>query len=165
MLTNNEWNKRFSENLNRIMKDRGISLNGLSELTGMSKSVIHSYMHGTITPKGYAAYQLVERLGCTFDDLMGTGESQNVISSNAAPYFNIGECYVFNYIENRKHMHRPGILRAMIPVGDVMYGLFADYEGNYRAIELDRDNVKSCKGDWYSRKGNAIFLRRNEIYE
>lgn len=64
-----EWRQEFGRKLRRIMAERGVSQERVSELTGISRQMLTRYVKGTSTPSGYNLTRLSEILDCDVREL------------------------------------------------------------------------------------------------
>ena len=67
--------REFANNLTRIMKEKGVSTNQLSEMTGIHSRVLYRYrspkMMQTVDPSAYNLKLIADALGVLMDDLYG----------------------------------------------------------------------------------------------
>lgn len=63
------WSKEFGIRLYKIMNERGISQNELSEMTGISKVSLSKYMNGKAIPSAYNARRIARALDCSMYEL------------------------------------------------------------------------------------------------
>lgn len=68
---NNEevWRQEFGNKLRRIIAERGMSQEQVSDLTGISRQMLTRYVKGMSTPSGYNLTRLSEILDCDIRDL------------------------------------------------------------------------------------------------
>ena len=66
----------FRRNLEAIMKDRGLSLQDIARMAGVSKSVAHSWTAGAVPQNLPAVARLADELGISFKVLL-LGEQDN----------------------------------------------------------------------------------------
>ncbi|MEY4630092.1 MAG: hypothetical protein RIQ81_212 [Pseudomonadota bacterium] len=66
----------FRRNLESIMKDRGLSLQDIARMAGVSKSVAHSWTAGAVPQNLPAVARLADELGISFKVLL-LGEQDN----------------------------------------------------------------------------------------
>ena len=64
---------KLCENLTRIMKEKGISISAISDITGFSRSIISYWMHGKYIPGSYELWKLSKVLKVTMDEIYGEG--------------------------------------------------------------------------------------------
>jgi predicted XRE-type DNA-binding protein len=67
------WRKEFGHKLHRIITDKGMTQEKLSEVTGISRQMLSRYVRGTSTPSGYILSRIVETLGCDIRELTKFG--------------------------------------------------------------------------------------------
>lgn len=60
----------FSENLKRIMEERGIKQHQLMRDTGLGRSTIYGLMNGRNGANLYTAYKIADVLGVLVDELL-----------------------------------------------------------------------------------------------
>ena len=65
---------KLGENLTAIMKENGISISAISDITGFSRSIISYWMHGKYIPGSYELWRLSRVLKVTMDELYGEGK-------------------------------------------------------------------------------------------
>lgn len=70
----------FRRNLESLMKERGLSLQDIARMAGVSKSVAHSWTAGSIPQNLPAVARLAEELEVSFKVLL-LGEQDNHVSS------------------------------------------------------------------------------------
>lgn len=64
-----EWRQNFSINLKKRMYKRGISIDKLSYMTGISRVSLSKYLNGKTTPNSYTLEQLAYALECSISEL------------------------------------------------------------------------------------------------
>lgn len=64
---------KLCENLTRIMKENGISIAAISDITGFSRSIISYWMHGKYIPGSYELWRLSKILKVPMDEIYGEG--------------------------------------------------------------------------------------------
>ena len=64
------WRKRFGKRLRKRMNEKGIGQEELSEITGISKVTISSYVNGKSLPNLYNADRIAEAISCPLDKLL-----------------------------------------------------------------------------------------------
>lgn len=64
---------KLCENLTRIMKEQGISIAAISDITGFSRSIISYWMHGKYIPGSYELWRLSKILKVPMDEIYGEG--------------------------------------------------------------------------------------------
>lgn len=64
---------KLCENLTRIMKEKGISIAAISDITGFSRSIISYWMHGKYIPGSYELWKLSKILKVPMDEIYGEG--------------------------------------------------------------------------------------------
>lgn len=64
---------KLCENLTRIMKEKGISIAAISDITGFSRSIISYWMHGKYIPGSYELWRLSKILKVPMDEIYGEG--------------------------------------------------------------------------------------------
>ena len=64
-----DWTKEFSMRLKYKLKDRKITSDRLSEMTGISKVSISKYLNGKAIPSVYKAKLIAKALNCPMYDL------------------------------------------------------------------------------------------------
>ena len=62
-------NKKFGENLKKIRQDKGLSVEQLSELSGLHVVSISLLENGKNKPRTGTIYKLINALGCKLEDL------------------------------------------------------------------------------------------------
>ena len=67
------WRKEFGRKLQRVIAEKGMTQEKLSEVTGISRQMMSRYVRGTSTPSGYILSRLVEALGCDVRELTKFG--------------------------------------------------------------------------------------------
>lgn len=67
------WRKEFGNKLRRIIFDKGINQDRLSEKLGISRQMLTRYVRGTSTPSGYNLTRLCEALDCDVRELTKFG--------------------------------------------------------------------------------------------
>ena len=67
------WRKEFGRRLRRLISERGISQEKLSETTGISRQMMTRYVKGTSTPSGFTLSRLSEALDCDVRELTRFG--------------------------------------------------------------------------------------------
>lgn len=65
---------KLGENLTAIMKEKGISISAISDITGFSRSIISYWMHGKYIPGSYELWKLSKVLNVPMDDIYGEGK-------------------------------------------------------------------------------------------
>lgn len=55
------------------MKEKGISISAISDITGFSRSIISYWMHGKYIPGSYELWKLSKVLKVTMDEIYGEG--------------------------------------------------------------------------------------------
>jgi transcriptional regulator with XRE-family HTH domain len=68
----------FRANVNRIMKDRGLSLRAAAELAGMGYPFLHRIVSGKSNPSIDVADKLADALGVSLADLIGPMKSRSM---------------------------------------------------------------------------------------
>lgn len=74
MMRETEWMEIFGRNLCEMLQEAGYSQNEFAEATGLSKSMISSYINGTHMPSVKALVNIAYELGISFDELMDFGD-------------------------------------------------------------------------------------------
>ena len=64
---------KLCENLTAIMKEKGISISAISDITGFSRSIISYWMHGKYIPGSYELWKLSKVRKVTMDEIYGEG--------------------------------------------------------------------------------------------
>ena len=72
-LDEESWKKEFGRQLRRLMAERGINQDRLSELTGISRQMLSRYVNGNSTPSGYTLTRLSDVLDCDVRELTRFG--------------------------------------------------------------------------------------------
>ena len=72
-LDEESWRKEFGRNLQRIVAERGITQEILSERIGISRPMLSRYFRGNSTPSGYILTRLSEVLDCDVRELSRFG--------------------------------------------------------------------------------------------
>jgi predicted XRE-type DNA-binding protein len=67
------WRKEFGRQLRRLIAERGINQDRLSELTGISRQMLSRYVNGNSTPSGYVLSRLSTVLGSDVRELTRFG--------------------------------------------------------------------------------------------
>ena len=67
-MTEQECMKEFGYRLKSIMRGLRINQTDLSEITGISQTVISNYINGRTTPGFYNVDRIAKALGCSVDD-------------------------------------------------------------------------------------------------
>lgn len=67
------WRKEFGRHLRKVIGDKGITQERLSEMTGLSRQMLSRYIRGTSTPSGYILSRLSEVLDCDVRELTKFG--------------------------------------------------------------------------------------------
>lgn len=65
-----DWKRRFGKRLRKRMNEKGIGQEELSEITGLSKVTISSYVNGKSLPSLYSADRIAEALSISIDKLL-----------------------------------------------------------------------------------------------
>lgn len=73
-MTENEWLKTFSENLESLIKDGNTSQNELAKSIGVTPASINNYLKQRRMPSIKALINMSTFFGVTLDDLMYFGE-------------------------------------------------------------------------------------------
>lgn len=68
---------KFSENLRRIRKERGYTMDALAEMLGTTKQVLSRYESGERVPKITVAKNIADVLHVSLAELTGTEEPSN----------------------------------------------------------------------------------------
>ena len=68
-ISEKEWRKYFSRNLNHKLRNISMTQDALSELTGISTITISKYSNGKATPSGYNLRKIVKALNCSVREL------------------------------------------------------------------------------------------------
>jgi DNA-binding Xre family transcriptional regulator len=67
------WRKEFGRNLHRVITERSITQETLSEKTGISRQMLSRYVRGNSTPSGYILNRLANALDCDVRELTSFG--------------------------------------------------------------------------------------------
>ena len=70
VLTEQLFRKKLAINLAGLMYESGHTQETLSQELGVSRMILHKYLHGEATPSAYILTKLLLVLDCTIDDLM-----------------------------------------------------------------------------------------------
>lgn len=65
-----DWRVAYSRRFYKRIRDRGISQNELSEMTGISRVTLSRYINGKATPSLYNAGKLAKALNCDLRDFI-----------------------------------------------------------------------------------------------
>lgn len=68
--------------LKELMKEKGITQQGLSNMSGVTKSSISHYVNGKNVPDNFQAYKLAKALDCDPAWLMGTDDPNLIVVEN-----------------------------------------------------------------------------------
>lgn len=68
--------------LKELMKEKGITQQGLSNMSGVTKSSISHYVNGKNVPDNFQAYKLAKALDCDPTWLMGTDDPNLIVVEN-----------------------------------------------------------------------------------
>ena len=68
--TDEEVKLSFAIQLERAMRERGVTQSMLSEETGISQQAISTYLCGKQTPNVVTLFKLAKALGCSMNDLL-----------------------------------------------------------------------------------------------
>lgn len=68
-LMEEEWKVKFSENLKRIMKNRMMLQDELTEITGITQGMLSRYIGGRSIPNMYNARKIADGLQCSIEEL------------------------------------------------------------------------------------------------
>ena len=77
----------FTKTLNRLMKERGLSLSELAKGTGMAKSTLHNLLNGTEPSLGKA--QLLSRFFNVSLDYLVTGQGNSANTSEGEAVYKV----------------------------------------------------------------------------
>lgn len=72
-MSEKEWLDRFGDNLLQIMKEKGFTIDSLSEEANIHKATIYRYLKKESMPNVKNISKLSYTLGCSFDRLMEYG--------------------------------------------------------------------------------------------
>ena len=73
-MTEVRWMQRFSQTLNSMMREQGLSQRELARLSGISQATINRYLNEMQMPSIKAILNLAYALDCEFDELMDFGD-------------------------------------------------------------------------------------------
>lgn len=74
-MSEQEWLEEFSDNLQAMIREAGISQKELANISGISTSDISRYINGQQQPSAKAVVKLAYALECNTDDLIDFGET------------------------------------------------------------------------------------------
>ena len=78
-LTDNDRMSEFGRKLNRLLYAKGLTQNDLSELTGISQSMLSLYITGRVVPSFMKVDKICRALGCSMDSLRWAEELELVV--------------------------------------------------------------------------------------
>lgn len=64
------WMRRFRDNLFRLLGKENLSVKGLANRTGISKSTIEQWLYNDVCPSAYNAVKIARGLGLPVTDVI-----------------------------------------------------------------------------------------------
>lgn len=69
-ISENEWKKKFSFKLDKLMRANSVTNSKLADAVGLNQATIREYRIGLRTPNAYYITLICKALGCTTSALM-----------------------------------------------------------------------------------------------
>lgn len=73
VLDEDTWKKEFGRTLRRLISERGMTQERLSDITGISRQMLTRYVRGNSIPSGYVLSRLAVALDCDVRELTRFG--------------------------------------------------------------------------------------------
>lgn len=153
----NQLDKNIATNLKRIRKSRNMSLDMMSEQTGVSKSMLGQIERGESNPTVTTIGKIVEGIRISFDDLIKPPPKQvEILEKEDILMYDENGCQVFGYrtYDNKRDFE---VYEIRIMPGEKYENSVGD-DKTHKLVIVDEGCLKLVSGEeeFIIEKGNAI---------
>lgn len=153
----NQLDKNIATNLKRIRKSRNMSLDMMSEQTGVSKSMLGQIERGESNPTVNTIGKIVEGIRISFEDLITTPPKKvEILEKKDILMYDENGCQVFGYrtYDSKKDFE---VYEIKIMPGE-KYDNSASGDRTHKLVIVDEGCLKLVNGEeeFVIEKGNAI---------